>query len=284
MSRPPGTLPAMSPEQARGKDVDARTDLFSFGVVLYEMATGEMPFRGDTAAAVFDEILNRDPVAPIRLNSDSPQELDNIIHKALEKDRDLRYQHASEMRTDLQRVKRSREGGRLAASGVGAIDPPPTVIAKPRARWVAISAVLLLLVTTAIGGYLSLRKKIRPAPALNTATIAVLPFADTSPAKDQEYFSDGLAEELTNDLTMVPGLKVAARTSAFQFKGKNEDLRSVVSSTSTTSSKGACAGKVIMCASQPSSSRLTMDFSFGPRPTTARSTTSLPFRTKSPGL
>jgi TolB-like protein/Tfp pilus assembly protein PilF len=224
-----GTLASMSPEQARGNDVDARTDLFSFGSVLYEMATGELPFRGNTAATIFDEILNRDPMPTIRLNPDSPQELENIIHKALEKDRDLRYQHASEMRADLQRLRRNRETGRVTvtASGSRAIVPPPTVFEKLRARWMAISAVLLLLLATAVGGYLLFRKKAKPAPTLNSATIAVLPFADTSADKDQEYFSDGLAEELINDLSMVPGLKVAARTSAFQFKGKNEDLRMV---------------------------------------------------------
>src|SRR5262249_10419716 len=164
-----GTVAYMSPEQVRGKELDARTDLFSFGTALYEMATGQLPFRGETSGVILNGILERDPVPAIRLNPDLPPKLDDIINKSLEKNRNLRYQHASEMRTDLQRLKRDTQSHQSAA----VVETAP-VAQHRRTLWITGA---LVLIVAAVLAYFYLQR----TPKLSDKdTVVLAEFTNTT--------------------------------------------------------------------------------------------------------
>src|SRR6266852_2888579 len=211
-----GTVAYMSPEQVKGKELDARTDLFSYGALLYEMCTGALPFRGDTSGLIFKAILDREPTAAVRLNPDVPLKLEEIIGKALEKDRDVRYQHASEIKADLKRLKRDTESGKIARVGA------PMLHWSRRTTLVGaiaiVSVVVLIAVATFYFGSIS-RARI--------GSVAVLPFANASGDPSMEYLSDGITEGVIDRLSGLPNLKVISRTSAFRYKQRDIEPQKV---------------------------------------------------------
>src|SRR6201997_506963 len=227
-----GTLAYMSPEQARGKDLDGRTDIFSFGLVLYEMATGKQTFSGSSSAEIFDAILNRTPVAPVRLNPEIPPKMEDIISKALEKDKKLRYQHAADIRTDLQRLKRDTESGRTAvatvdepvsSSSIAAASPAgsavaaqvpavsavfaptsaPTNTATRSVRWPVLAGLAVVAVVLGVGAWLYFARK---AQALTEKDTIVL--SDFTNTTGDAIFDDTLKTALNVSLRQSPFLNV----------------------------------------------------------------------------
>ncbi|HYL64883.1 MAG TPA: protein kinase [Candidatus Methylomirabilis sp.] len=212
-----GTVAYMSPEQVRGQEVDARSDLFSFGVVLYELATGRLPFPGESTGIIFNAILERAPVPLARLHPELPAEIDRIISKCLEKDRQLRYQHASEIGTDLKRFKRQLDSSQVpisAASGAKAAPWRTTIV-------LAIAALALVVVSASVFIW---RRRPAAQPASARAMLAVLPFVNLSGDTHEDYFADGLTEEMIAQLGQLQParLGVIARTSTMRYKDTKE--------------------------------------------------------------
>jgi serine/threonine protein kinase/tetratricopeptide (TPR) repeat protein len=190
-----GTLTYMSPEQARGEELDGRSDLFSLGAVLYEMCTGRPAFAGATNAVIFDAILNREPISVLRLNPDIPPKMAEILAKALEKDRDIRYQHAADLRADLRRLRRDSD-----------------------------SVARVAVATPTSGGRTSRAHARREAGVIR---IAVMPLENVEGNPETEFLSDGVTESLISALSQVPNLRVISRTSVFRFKGLPIDPQAV---------------------------------------------------------
>ena len=239
-----GTVAYMSPEQVRGRDLDARSDLFSFGAVLYEMATGDVPFHGESSAVVCEAIMNRAPVSAVRLNHALPARLEDIINKALEKDINLRYQHASEVRSDLQRLKRDTESGRshlsvtsaspestagpassgqrspVAESGAVAAAVPKRSYGKIALAAAGMAAVLLAIL------YWQTRRPAAPvASSANARTVAVLPFQNIGADKDLDFLRLALADEIATSLSYVRTLSIRPFATTSKYDSPTLDLQ-----------------------------------------------------------
>jgi len=211
-----GTVAYMSPEQVRAKELDGRSDLFSLGIVLYEMATGRLPFHGDSWALVTEAILNRNPVAPMQVNPDLPPAFQELINRALEKDCELRFQRAADMRVELQRLKRDSESGRRVAR-----ETTESALAQSATRSSSASHRTMRTSST---------RPSAPRPARVPKIIdslAVLPFGNTSGDPEHEYLSDGITGSLINILARIPKLRVMAQSTVFRYKGREIDPQAV---------------------------------------------------------
>ena len=217
-----GTMAYMSPEQARAKELDARTDLFSLGAVLYEMVSGKLPFNGESTAVIFDAILNRTPVSISQLNRKAPAELERVVNKCLEKDRNLRYQHASDIRADLQRLKRDTESGKSVRTVAEAG-------ASTHSRRLLLNLIASGAVVVIVGvGFLAWRSlHSHTSDATPIHSIAVLPFANANRDPEMDYLGEGISEEITNSLSRLPNLQVMARSTVSHYKSRQDDPQGV---------------------------------------------------------
>src|SRR5438477_549353 len=216
-----GTVAYMSPEQVRAKELDSRTDLFSFGAVLYEMATGSLPFRGESAGVIFKAILDGTPTSAVRLNPDLPAELERIINKCLEKDRNLRYQHASEIRADLQRLKRDTDSRKLSA-----VTESAPVAQKRRLRWIAaVAASVVAALVLGLIFWQAKRPSVHPVAPASPRTIAVLPLENAGSDKDIDFLRLALADEIATALSHVQSFSIRPSVTTSKYKDLNADLQ-----------------------------------------------------------
>ncbi|MGD0403409.1 MAG: protein kinase [Candidatus Acidiferrales bacterium] len=218
-----GTVTYMSPEQVRGGDLDKRTDLFSLGSVLYEMGTGAMAFTGATSGVIFEAILNRPPVPPLRLNPALPAGFEQVVNKALEKDRKMRYQSAADMGADLRRLKRETESSRVVVPRE-VVEASAGFSSKSN-RWGMLAGAVLLVLLLAIGGAFWYQKHATHggmAVAVKPS-VAVLPLKNLSTDPDSVYFSDGMTDEITTKLSKIQGIDVAPRSTAAAVKDTDQN-------------------------------------------------------------